>query len=96
MLTMDQILASNELTMAATAAMPAIVVIAGFSLLIRQAIRPRAASPGQSTLSLRLAMSDVEKSLYQVYSSLSLSPSPQVNPSSSYHSLASFFPPILR
>jgi hypothetical protein len=40
-------------------------------LLIRQALRPRASSPGQSTLNLRLAMSDVEKSLQEVYSTSS-------------------------
>ena len=36
--------------------------------MIRQALRPRASSPGQSTLTLRLAMSEVEKSLQEVYS----------------------------
>jgi hypothetical protein len=41
------------------------------TLLIRQALRPRASSPGQSTLNLRLAMSDVEKSLQEVYSTSS-------------------------
>lgn len=38
---------------------------------MRQALRPRASSPGQSTLNLRLAMSDVEKSLQEVYSTSS-------------------------
>lgn len=41
------------------------------TLIIRQALRPRASSPGQSTLNLRLAMSDVEKSLQEVYSTSS-------------------------
>ena len=44
------------------------VVIAGVTVMIRQALRPRASSPGQSTLTLRLAMSEVEKSLQEVYS----------------------------
>ena len=48
-------------------------MIAGVTILIRQGLRPRASSPGQSTLNLRLAMSDVEKSLQEVYSTSSTS-----------------------
>ena len=45
------------------------VLIAGVTILIRQTLRPIALSPGQTTLTLRLALSDVEKSLQQVYTS---------------------------
>lgn len=44
-------------------------MIAGVTILIRQTLRPIALSPGQTTLTLRLALSDVEKSLQQVYTS---------------------------
>jgi hypothetical protein len=44
-------------------------LIAGVTILIRQTLRPIALSPGQTTLTLRLALSDVEKSLQQVYTS---------------------------
>lgn len=66
MLKMDKVLKSNELTMAATAAMPAVLC---FSILfsgIRYLFTPRAHNPGKSALHFRLILSDVERSLGEI------------------------------
>lgn len=63
MLTMDQILASNELTIAATAAMPALVAFGLGISWIRNLFQPKAQTPGVHTLHFRLILNDVERSL---------------------------------
>ena len=55
---LTQVLASNELTMAGTAAMPALFALAGLALMVRQSMRPRAASPGQVRACLTSALSN--------------------------------------
>eukprot|EP01036_Dinobryon_divergens_P028562 gene28562-37523_t len=66
MLTMDQILASNQLTIAVTAAMPAFGLL-GLSLwYLRNQLRPKTSTLGESTLTFRLIMSDVERSLQEL------------------------------
>jgi len=69
MLTMDQILKSNELTIAGMAAMPAFALIGFILYSIRNALRPLSSSRtrGVVTSHFRLIMSDVERSLYEVY-----------------------------
>jgi len=69
MLTMDQILKSNELTIAGMAAMPAFALISFILYSIRNALRPLSSSRtrGVVTSHFRLIMSDVERSLYEVY-----------------------------
>jgi hypothetical protein len=67
MLTMDQVLASNQLTMACTGAMPALAVIGFLGYRLFRLMRPPSAKPGQSTLEFRLVMSDVERCLAEVY-----------------------------
>lgn len=63
MLTMDQILASNELTIAATAAMPAFFAFGIVLWTLRNQFRPRAESPGLATQHFRLILGDVERSV---------------------------------
>jgi hypothetical protein len=69
MLTMDQVLASNQLTMACTGAMPALAVIGFLGYRLFRLMRPPSAKPGQSTLEFRLVMSDVERCLAEVHCS---------------------------
>mmetsp|Transcript_8833 Transcript_8833/g.14697 ORF Transcript_8833/g.14697 Transcript_8833/m.14697 type:complete len:1052 (-) Transcript_8833:209-3364(-) len=68
MLTMDQILTSNELTIAATAAMPAFAFIGAMIMSLRSALQPPASarSTASYTEHFRLIMSDVERSLQEV------------------------------
>jgi hypothetical protein len=68
MLTMDQVLASNQLTMAATAAMPGFAMLAIGAYITVKFFKPNIAKPGASTLPLRLILSDVERSLADVHS----------------------------
>ena len=68
MLTMDQILASNELTIAATAALPAFMLMSVGLNVLRRAFTSKAPKPGEQTLCVRLAMVEVERSLQNVYS----------------------------
>lgn len=63
MLTMDQILASNELTIAATAAMPALIAFGLGISWLRSMLQPKAQTPGTHTLHFRLILCDVERSL---------------------------------
>lgn len=68
MLTMDQVLASNQLTMAATAAMPGFAMMGIGTYITVKFFRPSIAKAGPNTLPLRLILSDVERSLADVYS----------------------------
>lgn len=68
MMRMDQVLASNQLTMAGTAAMPAFMLISGVALLTRKLFSSSPPSHGEKTLRLRLALTSVERSLQAVYS----------------------------
>mmetsp|Transcript_93123 Transcript_93123/g.182471 ORF Transcript_93123/g.182471 Transcript_93123/m.182471 type:complete len:953 (+) Transcript_93123:89-2947(+) len=67
MLTMDQILDSNELTITAMAAMPAFGFLGMALFWLKKWMQPRAAAPGLATVHLRLIMSDVERSLQEVH-----------------------------
>lgn len=67
LLTMDQVLASNQLTMAGTAAMPALITFSVCGFWLYRLIVPPPSKPGKQTVSIRLAMSDVERSLQDVY-----------------------------
>lgn len=68
MLTMDQILTSNELTMAATAAMPALALLGGTLYLLSGVLlsQPNLA-PRTSGRKLRLALVEVERALSDVH-----------------------------
>jgi hypothetical protein len=68
MMRMDQVLASNQLTMAGTAAMPALLLLSGVSLFMRKIFSSSPPSHGEKTLRLRLALTSVERSLQSVYS----------------------------
>jgi len=59
-------LASNQLTIAATAAMPAFGLLGVALWYLRSAFRPKKSSDGNSTLHFRLIMSDVERSLQEL------------------------------
>lgn len=67
MLMMDQVLASNQLTMAGTAAMPAFLFFGGLYLFIRRIFQPRRYSLVEANLRLRLALTEVERSLLELY-----------------------------
>lgn len=67
LLTMDQVLASNQLTMAGTAAMPALITFSVCGYWFYRLVVPPPPKPGKQTISIRLAMSDVERSLQDVY-----------------------------
>ncbi|KAJ1432445.1 ATP synthase regulation protein NCA2-domain-containing protein [Ochromonadaceae sp. CCMP2298] len=69
MLTMDQILTSNELTITATAAMPAFGFIALLLVSLRKALRPPSSNRSNASYTehFRLIMSDVERSLQEVH-----------------------------
>lgn len=67
MLTMDQILKSNELTMSATAAMPAFALLGTSLFLLRNALKPRVDRTRRDTsLRFRLILSDVDRCLEEI------------------------------
>jgi hypothetical protein len=68
MMRMDQVLASNQLTMAGTAAMPALMLISGAGFVVKRLFSSSPPSHGEKTLRLRLALTNVERSLQAVYS----------------------------
>lgn len=68
MMRMDQVLASNQLTMAGTAAMPALMLISGAAFMTKRLFSSSPPSHGEKTLRLRLALTNVERSLQAVYS----------------------------
>lgn len=69
LLTMDQVLASNQLTMAGTAAMPALLFFGLLGFGAYKYLIPSPPKPGKMTRAIRLAMSDVERSLSDAYGS---------------------------
>ena len=69
MLRMDQVLVSNQLTIAGTAAMPAFALLGAASFLLRKLFNRAPPSHGEKTLPLRLALTEVERSLQEVYGS---------------------------
>ena len=69
MLKMDKVLASNQLTMAGTAALPGVVLVGGLIYLIRRLLSPRTHSLIEANLRLRLILTEVERSILEVYSS---------------------------
>ena len=89
MLTMDQILTSNHLTMAGTAALPAIGIIFTGSLLAYQVVRGtyRMPKPGEATLPLRLALSDVDRSLEDLLTTANAANDYHSSYSQSHHQL---------
>eukprot|EP01038_Epipyxis_sp_PR26KG_P012394 gene12394-16624_t len=93
MLTMDQILASNELTIACTAAMPAVVVLGTIVYYSYRALFSRRSSlSGTITAHFRLILADVERSLNEQKDLLSAQDNKQLNTSEIYTKLA----PILQ
>lgn len=68
MLSMDQILASNELTMATTAAFPAFAILGGVLYLLRHAIQSdsRSIRFQKRTQLLRVCLVQLERSLQDV------------------------------
>lgn len=67
MLTLDQILASNELTIALSSSIPAFIFGGGLLLLLNRALAPRRQSHRNATLALRMAFVEVQRALNEVY-----------------------------
>jgi hypothetical protein len=67
MLKMDQVLASNQLTMAGTAAMPAFLLLGSIYVSVRWIFKPRSFSMAKANLRLRLALTEVERRLLELY-----------------------------
>lgn len=67
MLTMDQILASNELTIALSSSIPAFLFGAGLLLLLNRALLPRRRSYRHATLALRMAFVELQRALSGTY-----------------------------
>jgi len=64
MLSMDQILASNELTIATTAALPAFALIGSAIYLLRQSMQPsQSRAVVEMTQRLRIAVVQLERAL---------------------------------
>jgi hypothetical protein len=68
MFVMDKVLASNQLTMAGTAAMPALLFMGLLVYATSRAFHPSARKPiSDVTTAMRLAMMDVERYLAEIY-----------------------------
>lgn len=67
MVRLDQTLASNQLTMAGTAALPAFTLMAIAAISVRKIFAMNPPNTAAKTLRLRLLLTDVERSLQEVY-----------------------------
>jgi ATP synthase regulation protein NCA2 len=81
MLTMDQILASNELTIALSSSIPAFIFTGSLIFLINQSLLPRKHTYKNSLLALRMAFVEVQRALVIVYKNNNL-PSYEIEDSS--------------
>ena len=63
----SQVLASNQLTMAATAAIPSFAVLAVGFYAMKRFFTRSPPNKGETTLNLRLSLTEVERSLREVY-----------------------------
>jgi len=75
MLRLDQLLATNQLTMAGMAAMPALMLTFLCSIAMSKLFTMNPPTTAAKTLQLRLILADVERSLQEVYRPTTESPS---------------------
>jgi len=75
MLRLDQLLATNQLTMAGMAAMPALMLAFVCSIAASKLFTMNPPTTAAKTLQLRLILADVERSLQEVYRPMGESPS---------------------
>jgi len=75
MLRLDQLLATNQLTMAGMAAMPALMLAFLCSMAMSKLFTMNPPTTAAKTLQLRLILADVERSLQEVYRPTTESPS---------------------
>ena len=91
MLRLDQLLATNQLTMASMAALPALVLISVSSFVLGKLFTMNPPTTAAKTLHLRLLLADVERCLQEVYSPTAAdSASGSIRPVSSMISSPSF------